>query len=163
MQTVWRWLRQEDGYTFGLYQTFVLVTAGFALLLLLLWLGMAGVGYQDLRSAAQSVALAAQSEPVLTAGQSVDGLSMPSFSQPVWQVSSQAPSQAQAVWTQVSASLSPLFANLQMRVSDISGQEFVTVTGDFLPVFAQDLGHFPITLPASLDISMTATAQVQGP
>ena len=132
-----RWLQDDRAYTFSLTMTFLTITFGAVLLVILLWLGTAMEGYQALQNAATSAAYAGESQ--VTAVQQDSGTGFGSRS---WTLSpSRAQAAAQDLWQQEvqDEHLPSAFSNLQASVS-VEGQDvIVQASGVFQPLFLEKL------------------------
>lgn len=154
-----RWLRDERAYTFSLTMSFLTITFGAVLLVILLWLATAVLGYQALRNAATSAAYAGQTQGSVAPQTTGTG-----FGPMIWTLNSPlAQVEAQALWQQEvdSERLSAAFANLDVRVS-VDGQDVVVqASGDFEPVFLEKLIAIDPVLIAQAAIPMQVRAKAQ--
>lgn len=132
---MWAWLRADDGYTFSLNLAFLSVTVGMILLLILTWLASGLAAGSELRLAATSAALAAQSQVTQTVSGSPAGF----LTSADWGMTAAADRTAIEVFDQEVADthLDRAFSNLSLEMGVVGNQVTVTVTGDFLPLFLQ--------------------------
>ena len=132
---MWAWLREDHGYTFSLNLAFLSVTVGMILLLILAWLATGLAAGTELRRAATSAALAAQSQVTQTVSGSTAGF----LTSADWTVTAAADIAATEVFYQEVADthLNRAFSNLSLEMGVVDNRVTVTVTGDFLPLFLQ--------------------------
>ena len=155
---MWAWLHAEDGYTFSLNLAFLSVTVGMILLLILAWLASGLAAGTELRRAATSSALAAQSQVTQTISDSTAGF----LTSADWTVTAAADRTATEVFDQEVADthLNRAFSNLSLEMGVIGNQVTVTATGDFLPLFLQTAAeHVPVL--QALAVPMRVVAPVE--
>ena len=153
------WLRSDDGFVYPLLNSLVVVTLGSVLLLVLLWVGSAMVGYQALQNAATSASFAGQGQVSQAPQAAQSGVSgVAGYGAGVLAQTSVV-STAQGIWNQEvqNLKLNQYFANLAMTVTLQNGQVIVTATGDYQPNFLQNISRVYPSFPAPA-IAMTVTA-----
>ena len=155
---MWAWLREDHGYTFSLNLAFLSVTVGMILLLILAWLASGLAAGTELRRAATSAALAAQSQVTQTISGSTAGF----LTSADWTVIKAADRAATEVFDQEVADthLNRAFSNLSLEMGVVGNQVTVTATGDFLPLFLQTAAERVPVLQA-LAVPMRVTAPVK--
>ena len=128
------------------------------LLLILAWLASGLAAGSELRRAATSSALAAQSQVTQTVSGSTAGFL--TFAD--WTVTAAADRTATEVFDQEVADthLNRAFSNLSLEMGVIGNQVTVTATGDFLPLFLQTAAERVPVLQA-LAVPMRVTAPVK--
>ena len=155
---MWAWLREDHGYTFSLNFAFLSVTVGMILLLILLWLASGLAAGTELRRAAMSSALAAQSQVT----QTISGSNAGFLTSADWTVTKAADRAATQVFDQEVADthLNHAFSNLSLETGVIGNQVTVTVTGDFLPLFLQTAAeHVPMLQAMAVPMRVVVPVQ----
>lgn len=152
LHAVSRWLQDESAYTVSLTMSFLTITVGAILLLILFWLGTAMAGYQALRSAATAAAYAGESQGTISAQFTTTG-----FGPTIWTLQdAQAQTQAQAFWIQAvqNEHLTAAFSHLQAQVSETGQDVVVEARGDFRPLFLDRLIAFDPSLVSQATLLM---------
>lgn len=156
-----RWLTvlsRDDGYTFGLNMTFLVVTFGIVILAMLMWYASGLAAHEMLLSAAKSAAVAGQAQVSQATSGSGTGFSISTN----WAQSSSYQAQAEATFQQQVAdmNLDSSFSDLQCTTSATSSGISVSISGEFLPVFLQKVAQkFPQIETLSVPMHVTVDEQ----
>jgi hypothetical protein len=138
LRRLWAFLKKDEGYTLAINMTFALVTFGVVMLGIITWYGTAMAGYAALRSAAASAAFAAQAQVI----QSVTGTGTGFTAGVDWALQNYQGAANSTFQTQVAnMHLGATFTNLQCNTTANSQGISVVVTGDFQPVFLQNIAN----------------------
>ena len=155
---MWAWLHAEDGYTFSLNLAFLSVMVGMVLLLILAWLASGLAAGTELRRAATSAALAAQSQVT----QTVSGSNAGFLTSAEWTATGTVDMAATEVFDQEVSDthLNRAFSNLSLEMGVVDNQVTVIVTGKFLPLFLQTAAEHVSVLQA-LAVPMRVVVPVE--